>query len=92
MNHIRLSVCVVVAWCVGALTASAWGPDGHIIVGRIAEQHLTPRTARELNDLLNPGPTNAPITISNSSVVNWADDNPLRPSGNRAVALRGHPF
>jgi len=45
-----------------------------MIVGRIAEKHLTPRTAHELHDLLNPVPTDAPLTIASSEVVNWADD------------------
>ena len=57
----------------GAFSVSAWGPEGHMIVGRIAEQHLAPSTAHELHDLLNPSPTNTTLTIASSNVVNWAD-------------------
>ena len=75
MNGIKRGGCVVAAWWLGALSVSAWGPEGHVIVGRIAEQHLTPRTAHMLCDLLNPaGPTNTPLTIASSNVVNWADE------------------
>jgi hypothetical protein len=34
--------------------AMAWGPVGHRAVGRIAERHLTPQTARAVADLLAP--------------------------------------
>ena len=64
----------VAAWWLGALTVSAWGPEGHIIVGRIAEQHLAPRTTHYLDALLNPDPTNALLTLASSSVANWADE------------------
>jgi hypothetical protein len=58
----------------GAGTAQAWGPDGHEIVGRIAELHLTEKAQREIYALLNGGNTNSPsINISDDEVANWAD-------------------
>ena len=57
----------------GAGSVSAWGPSGHEIVGRIAEQHLTPATAQLIHELLNAGNTNTEIHISDSGVANWPD-------------------
>lgn len=57
----------------GSLTCHAWGPDGHIIVGRIAEKHLTPAALRQLTTLLtdaNAGTTH----ISDSAIANWPDE------------------
>ena len=56
-----------------ALSGQAWGPQGHEIVDRIAELHLTPRTLQAVNQLLNG--TNAPVTIhiSDDDVANWPD-------------------
>lgn len=34
--------------------AHAWGPTGHRIVGRIAERHLAPETARAVASLIGP--------------------------------------
>ena len=34
-------------------SASAWGPKGHDVVAAIAEQHLTPKTKRKINKLLD---------------------------------------
>lgn len=49
--------------------ARAWGPDGHRIVGQLAEQALTPAARTQVQDLLaaEPEPTLA-------GVSNWADD------------------
>jgi hypothetical protein len=51
------------------LTASpswAWGPTGHRVVGRIAERHLAPETAREVAAILGPERL--------AFVGTWADD------------------
>ncbi|MBI3462325.1 MAG: S1/P1 nuclease [Planctomycetes bacterium] len=47
----------------------AWGPQGHQIVGRIAELHLTPAAKAAIAQLLGEGES-----ISDSEVANWADD------------------
>jgi len=78
MNCIQQSVFIVVAWWVGALATYAWGPEGHMIVGRIAEQQLTPRTALEVQALLNTAPTSPLVTMANFNIVNWADE--IRPT------------
>ncbi len=53
-----------------APSSNAWGPDGHWIVGRIAEDHLSPNVAKRLS-LLFGG------SISLAEVANWADE--IRP-------------
>ncbi|MEA2602620.1 MAG: nuclease [Acidobacteriota bacterium] len=47
-------------------SASAWGPTGHRVVGRIAEHHLTPEAQRGVVALLGPD--------SLARVSTWADD------------------
>jgi hypothetical protein len=47
-------------------TAQAWGPTGHRAVGRIAERHLAPETARAVAELL------APERLAYTAT--WADD------------------
>src|SRR3954454_7827888 len=47
-------------------SASAWGPTGHRVVGRIAERHLTPEAQRGVAALLGPD--------SLARVSTWADD------------------
>lgn len=49
----------------GTLTCRAWGPEGHEIVGRIAEKHLTPEAARGVRGL---------TTNSLSEISNWPDE------------------
>ena len=51
-----------------ALTGLAWGPAGHEIVGRIAEQRLTPAAVQFICDLHNPE-----IHIADAGVADWAD-------------------
>jgi hypothetical protein len=53
--------------CVGSLPAQAWGPDGHVIVARIAELRLTPEASKKIQVLLNDA------RISDESFCNWAD-------------------
>lgn len=47
-------------------SASAWGPTGHRVVGRIAEHHLTPQARQGIADLLGPD--------SLARVSTWPDD------------------
>ena len=67
---VSLSLCGVAVWA--ALIASpprveAWSRDGHVIVARIAEQHLTPRARQAVKDLLGERP------MSDSRIAGWAD-------------------
>ncbi len=69
-----LLAAVFISATVRAQPAWAWGPDGHEIVGRIAELHLTEKARQQVNALLNGGNTNSPvISISDDQVANWAD-------------------
>ena len=51
--------------CVSA-SAFAWGPTGHRVVGRIAENHLSPKARKSVQDLLGP------VTLAEAST--WADE------------------
>jgi nuclease S1 len=46
--------------------AWAWGSDGHVIVARIAERHLSPRARQRLRPLLDGR--------SLADIASWADD------------------
>jgi S1/P1 Nuclease len=63
----RLPACLALLGVAAFATeAAAWGPVGHRAVGRIAERHLTPATARAVDELL------APERLA--YVTTWADD------------------
>lgn len=64
----RIVVALALAALVAPLPAIAWGPEGHQIVGRIAEIHLTPAAASACKTILSGA------RISDSEVANWADD------------------
>jgi len=51
----------------GCLSAFAWGPEGHILVARIAEAQLTPGVRSRVTEILGPG-SNMP------SIASWADE------------------
>lgn len=51
----------------GVPSSSAWGPDGHWIVGKIAEQHLSPNATKRLALLFGE-------STSLAEVANWADE------------------
>jgi hypothetical protein len=51
--------------------ARAWGPDGHAIVGEIAQRRLTPQAAEAVAALLGP-------RASLASFGSWADDERAR--------------
>ena len=68
MSRNRL-FCLLLALLVGPFPALAWGPQGHQIVGMLAERQLRPAAQAEVARLLwsEPVPTLA-------GVANWADD------------------
>lgn len=80
LSHVRLKsmklhrrVCVVACAGAFALTASlanAWGPEGHAIVGDIAQAHLDPAAAAEVASLLQLEGESRLDQISS-----WADGN-----------------
>jgi hypothetical protein len=51
----------------GGLPVFGWGPEGHILVARIAEKQLTPEVHARIVEILGPGATMA-------SVSSWADE------------------
>ena len=52
--------------------ANAWWEDGHIIVGRIAESHLSKEARAGIKDLLGEN-AEGERAISDSRICNWAD-------------------
>ena len=59
------------AWA--ALTpapAAAWGPDGHDLVGKVADQHLDLRARQAINELLQGHQYQS---LSDRRLPNWAD-------------------
>ena len=59
------SLAVVLALV--AVPAAAWGPDGHAIVGEVAQRRLSPQARAQVEALLGPG-------HSLAAEANWADD------------------
>ena len=55
---------LIVLW---ALPASAWGPEGHRLVARLAEARLTPAARARVAAILGP-------EVTLVSVANWADE------------------
>ena len=51
---------------IGILPVSAWGPEGHDLVARLAERYLTPAARAQVGEILGPGTTMA-------SISSWAD-------------------
>ena len=66
--RIALALILTLTWTLPG-PAWAWGPQGHQIVGRIAELHLTPQAKAAIAQLLGEGDS-----ISDAEVANWADD------------------
>jgi len=56
-------VILVLAWC---MPASAWGPEGHSLVARLAEAKLTAAACARVAEILGPDTTLA-------SIASWAD-------------------
>jgi len=59
----RLALILLVS---GFFRASAWGPEGHSLVARLAEARLTPAAAAKVKEILDPGATLP-------SISSWAD-------------------
>jgi hypothetical protein len=59
-----LSLLLLACWTTPSV---AWGPDGHWIVGKIAEEHMSPNAARRLRILFGGG-------VSLADLANWADE------------------
>jgi hypothetical protein len=51
---------------VSTSSASAWGPQGHRVIARVAEERLTPTAKLAIKELLHPGDTLP-------DVADWAD-------------------
>ena len=49
----HLILCITVIF--NGISSYAWGPKGHDIVASIAERHLTKKTRKELDKLLEGG-------------------------------------
>src|ERR1700728_4254574 len=62
MTHIKLFILVFLL----SSSALAWGPTGHRVVGEIAQRHLNPLAAKQIQDLLDGR--------SLAEVSNWADE------------------
>lgn len=56
----------VVIFLAPAVSALAWGDDGHQTVGKIASLRIKPRTAQKIAQILKPGETLA-------NIASWAD-------------------
>jgi hypothetical protein len=75
LSNQRIAVCLrtIIAVLLFLLVAvgrvGAWGWEGHIIVARIAEQHLTDKAKAGITQLLAPG-----LKISDTSVASWPDN------------------
>ncbi|HSF99763.1 MAG TPA: S1/P1 nuclease [Vicinamibacterales bacterium] len=65
---------VAIAFVLAAPQASAWGPDGHRIVARIALAHLSPEARQQVDGILDGDPQDF------VEASNWADQvRPDRP-------------
>jgi hypothetical protein len=56
-----------IALFASSVSCLAWGPEGHSLVGRIAETQLTPAAHARVSAILAPGETLA-------SIASWADE------------------
>jgi hypothetical protein len=65
----RTLLAVVLFLSLAVDRAGAWGWEGHIIVGRIAEQHLTDKAKAGIIQLLGPD-----RKIEDTSVATWPDN------------------
>jgi hypothetical protein len=64
----RTIIVILLFLSVAVGRAGAWGWQGHIIVARIAEQHLTDKAKAGINQLLEPD-----RKITDDSVASWPD-------------------
>lgn len=73
----RAQMVLFVLLLTSSTTAFAWGPNGHRIVGRIAENHLTEEAARAVECLIGPE------TLA--QVSTWPDEIRSDPDWKRAT-------
>jgi hypothetical protein len=66
---LRTTIAVVLFLSAAVGRAGAWGWEGHVIVGRIAEQHLTEKAKTAIAQLLGPD-----RKIEDTSVASWPDN------------------
>ena len=70
---LAVAFALISCW-LGSATVQAWGPEGHRIIGRIAERHLTPQAQAGVNDLLNPLNSTSQLSrLSEEQISCWAD-------------------
>ncbi|MXY97019.1 MAG: S1/P1 nuclease [Gemmatimonadetes bacterium] len=65
MRTARIAVLSILLLC-GSPPAAAWGPNGHRIVGQIAENHLTDAARKGISDLVD--------RASLAQIGTWADE------------------
>ena len=54
MMHLKYGISAVLSILIWTTSAMAWGQNGHRIVGRIAENHLTPEARQAVAELIGP--------------------------------------
>ncbi|MYH18867.1 MAG: S1/P1 nuclease [Gemmatimonadetes bacterium] len=65
MRNARIAIASILLLC-GSLPAAAWGPNGHRIVGQIAENHLTDAARKGISELVG--------RASLAQIGTWADE------------------
>jgi S1/P1 Nuclease len=73
MRMFLLSIAIITGLIYPAL---AWGPEGHQVIGAIAEKGLTPQARAQITEILMSEPS--PDRRSLTAIANWADQ--VRPS------------
>lgn len=53
----------LVGWFFVCLPLFGWGPEGHVLVARIAETELTPAVRARVLEILGPGNTMESVSI-----------------------------
>jgi hypothetical protein len=76
MKPVRLIVCASALICLH-VPLLAWGPTGHRVVGRVADRHLSKRSAEAIKGLLGQE------TLAEAGT--WADDIRADPKWNHAA-------
>ncbi|MCY3712131.1 MAG: S1/P1 nuclease [Gemmatimonadetes bacterium] len=65
MRNARIAIASILLLC-GSLPTAAWGPNGHRIVGQIAENHLTDAARKGISELVG--------RASLAQIGTWADE------------------
>jgi hypothetical protein len=72
-KHATVGAAFLVAVLLAPAKTVAWGPEGHIIVARIAELNLSPAAKAALAELLPDTPFSGSNSISDPHLPNYAD-------------------